>query len=44
MSHTHYDPADPRSAVLQRKAPGNNFLLVVGAILVLAAIAPLFKR
>jgi hypothetical protein len=30
--------------VLQRKAPGNNFLMVVGAILVLAAIASLFKR
>jgi hypothetical protein len=40
----YYDPADPRSAVLERKAPGNNFLMVVGAILVLAAIASLFKR
>ena len=39
-----YDPANPRNAVLERKAHGNNFLMVAGAALVLAAIASLFKR
>ena len=39
-----YDPANPQNAVLERKAQGNNILLVVGGILVLAAIASLFKK
>ena len=40
----YYDPANPQNAVLERKAHGNNILLVVGGILVLAAIASLFKK
>jgi hypothetical protein len=39
-----YDPAAPQNAVLERKAHGNNLFLVVGAILVLAAIGSLFAR
>lgn len=39
-----FDPANPQNAVLERKAHGNNVLLVVGGILVLAAIASLFKK
>ena len=40
----YYDPANPQNAVLERKAHGNNFLLAVGGILVLAAISSLFFK
>ena len=40
----YFDPANPQNAVLERKAHGNNFPLVVGGILVLAAISSLFKK
>ena len=40
----YYDPANPQNAVLERQAHGNNILLVVGGILVLAAISSLFKK
>ena len=39
-----FDPANPQNAVLERKAHGNNIILVVGGILVLAAVASLFKK
>ena len=39
-----YDPANPRDSVLERKAHGNNFAMVVGGLLVVAAIASLFKH
>jgi hypothetical protein len=38
------DPANPQNAVLERRAHGNNILLVVGGILVLAAISSLFRK
>jgi hypothetical protein len=40
----YYDPANPQNAVLERRAHGNNILLVVGGILVLAAISSLFRK
>jgi hypothetical protein len=39
-----FDPANPQNAVLERKAHGNNVILVIGGILVLAAVASLFKK
>ena len=39
-----FDPANPQNAVLERKAHGNNIPLVVGGIMVLVAIASLFKK
>jgi hypothetical protein len=39
-----HDPANPQRAVLERKAPGDRFPLVVGTIMVLVAIASRFKR
>lgn len=39
-----FDPANPQNAVLERKAHGNNIILVVGGVLVLAAVASLFKK
>ena len=39
-----HDPANPQDAVLERKAHGNSIPFVVGGILVLAAIASLFKK
>jgi hypothetical protein len=40
----YFDPANPQNAVLERKAHGNNFILAVGGILVLAAISSLFVK
>jgi hypothetical protein len=39
-----FDPADPRQAVLDRTAHGNNTALIIGAVLLLASVASLFKR
>ena len=39
-----HDPANPQNAVLERKAHGNNLVMVLGGILVLAAVASLFKK
>ena len=39
-----FDPANPQNAVLERKAHGSNFYMVVGAILVIAGIASLFRK
>jgi hypothetical protein len=40
----YYDPSQPSSAVLQRKATGGTVVMVLGAVLVLAALAAAFKR
>ena len=39
-----HDPANPQNAVLERKAHGNNLVMVMGGILVLGAVASLFKK
>jgi hypothetical protein len=39
-----FDPADPRSAVLDRQAHGNNIALILGPLLLLASVVALVKR
>ena len=39
-----YNPAKPQECVLERKASQNNFILIVGIILCVVAVASLFKN
>jgi len=39
-----YDPAKPQDSVLERKAHGNNFAMVIGCLLVVAAVVSLFTK
>jgi hypothetical protein len=39
-----FDPADPRNAVLDRSARGNNVTLALGVVLLLASVVSLVKR
>jgi len=38
-----YNPAQPQDCVLERKASHNNFMLIVGIIMWVAAVAALVK-
>jgi hypothetical protein len=40
----YYNPAKPSDAVLERKAPGSNFLIWVGAAILLLVLAALVKQ
>jgi hypothetical protein len=35
----YFDPGNPRNCVLERKAPGNSFLLVVGVVIMVLGVA-----
>jgi hypothetical protein len=39
-----HDPRKPANCVLERKAHSNNFLLIVGIIMIVVAIAAFFKH
>lgn len=42
--HVFHDPQKPANCVLERKAHSNNFLLIVGAIMIVVAIAAFLKH